>query len=223
MSSESNELEILDEKESLQGPQTTSSETDKKRKKKTEEKKGVFRSEWLNEFPFLKEYKPDKTRVTCMACNSQFSVHYAGKSDVLQHSKNKQHLKNMMIFSLDRQLITETMKPNREKDEVAAAEATLVYHGVRHRISYIAQQCTNDVLRILFGASSSIAKSIACGKTKAAAIATDVLAPYFTDLVLKEIQNAFYYSFSFDASNNGNLKFYPFCIQYFSDLGVRKG
>ncbi|CAF3372842.1 unnamed protein product [Rotaria sp. Silwood2] len=197
MSSQSRELEILGDKESSQEPQTTSSKTDNK------------------------QYKPDKTRVTCMACNNQFSVHYGGKSDVLQHSKNKQHLKNMLTFSLDRQLITKTMKPNREKDEVAAAEATLVYHAVRHGISYLAQQCTNDVLRILFG-TSSIAKSIACGKTKAAAIATDVLAPYFTDLVLKEIQNAFYYSFSFDASNNGNLKFFPFCVQYFSDLGVKK-
>jgi hypothetical protein len=114
------------------------------------------------------------------------------------------------------------MKPNREADEVAAAQATLVYHGVCHSISYLAQECTNDVLKILFG-SSSIGKSIACGRTKAAAIATDVLAPYFTDLVIKEIRNAFYYSFSFDASSKGSLKFYPFCVQYFSDLGVKKG
>jgi hypothetical protein len=160
--------------------------------------------------------------VTCIACNNQFSVHYGGKNDVLQHSKSKQHLINILTFSLDRELITTKMKPNCEKDEVAAAEATLVYNSIRHRISYLAQQCTNDVLRILFD-SSSIAKYIACGTAKAAAIATDVLAPYFTDLVLKEIQNAFYYSFSFDASTKGSLKFYPFCVQYFSDLGVKKG
>ena len=69
-----------------------------KRKEKNEKKKGVFRSEWLNEFSFLKEYKQDKTRVTCMACNNQFSVHYGGKNDVLQHSKSKQHLMNSDRF-----------------------------------------------------------------------------------------------------------------------------
>ncbi len=156
-----------------------------------------------------------------MACNCQFSVHYGGKNDVVQHSKTKQHSRNMLTFSIDRELITTAMKPIREKDEIAAAEATLVYHGVRHGISYLAQQCTTDVLKILFS-SSSITKYLSCAKTTAAAIATNVLAPYFTDIVLKEIKFAFYYSLAFDASNKGNLKIYPFCVQYFSHVGVKK-
>ncbi|CAF2137919.1 unnamed protein product [Rotaria magnacalcarata] len=89
----------------------------------------------------------------------------------------------MLTFSVDRQLITTTLKPNREKDEIAAAEATLVYHGVRHEIPYLAQQCTTNVLKSLFP-SSSIASSLSCGCTKAAVIATDVLAPYFTHHVI---------------------------------------
>jgi hypothetical protein len=144
------------------------------------------------------------------------------KSDVVQHSKNKQHVKNMLAFTVDRQLITTTMKPSHEKDEVAAAEATLVYHGVRHRMSYLTHQCTTDVLKTLF-VSSSIARSLSCAKIKATAIATEVLAPYFTDNVLKEIKSAHYFSLSFDASNKGSLKMYPFCVQYFSDVGVKKG
>jgi hypothetical protein len=90
-------------------------------------------------------------------------------------------------------------------------------------MSYLAQQCTTDVLKTLFSSSSSVAKSLSCGKTKATAIAIDVLAPYFTHIVLEEIKLAFYYSLAFDASNKGNLKTYPFCIQYFSDVGVKKG
>ena len=77
-------------------------------------------------------------------------------------------------------------------------------------------------MKILF-ASSPIAKSLSCAKTKASTIATDVLVPYFTHVALKEIKNAFYYSLSYDASNKENLKAYPFCIQYFSDIGVKKG
>jgi hypothetical protein len=63
-----------------------------------------------------------------MACNNQFSVHHGGKNDVLQHSKNKQHLKNILTFSLDRQLITTTMKHlyddkrNRMSTELIRAE-----------------------------------------------------------------------------------------------------
>ncbi|CAF1354654.1 unnamed protein product [Rotaria magnacalcarata] len=76
----------------------------------------------------------------------------------------------MLTFSVDRQLITTTLKPNREKDEIASAEATLVYHGIRHGISYFAQQYMTNVLKKLFS-SSSIASSLSCGRTKAAAIA----------------------------------------------------
>jgi hypothetical protein len=88
----------------------------------------------------------------------------------------------------------------------------MVYHSVRHGISYLAQECTTDVLKTVFGSSSYIAKSLSCRKTKAAAIVTDVLAPYFTQIVLEEIKLAFHYSLAFDASNKGNLKTYPFCI-----------
>ena len=71
--------------------------------KRDNKKTRFFRSECLNESPFLKEYKSDKARVTCMACNNQFSVHYSGKSDVLHHSKSEQHLKNIRTFNLDDQ------------------------------------------------------------------------------------------------------------------------
>ncbi len=65
-----------------------------------------------------------------MACNSQLIVHYGGKSDVVQHSKAKQHSTKMLTFSMDRHLITTTMKPIREKDEIVAGEATMVHHDV---------------------------------------------------------------------------------------------
>ncbi len=43
---------------------------DKSKKKKL--KKGVFNREWLKVLeyePFLKEYKPDSSQATCIACN----------------------------------------------------------------------------------------------------------------------------------------------------------
>jgi hypothetical protein len=32
-----------------------------------------------------------------------------------------------------------------------------------------------------------------------------------------------FYSISFDASNKGNIKTYPFAVQYFTDIGIKKG
>jgi len=154
------------------------------RKKKINKKKENMFLNLNGELKFLNEYKLDKSQATCMACNSQYNVHYVGKSNVVEHSKNKQYVKNMLTFSVDRQLITTTIKPSHEKDEVAAAEATLVYHDVRHRMPYLARQCSTDILKTLF-ASSSIVKSLSCAKTKAAAIEVQVLAPYFAHIILK--------------------------------------
>ena len=83
-------------------------------RKTIKRKNRVFKSQWLHEFSFSTEYKPDKSQVISMACNSQFSVHCRGKNNVIQQLKSKQHSKMMLKFSTDRQLIITTMKSIRE-------------------------------------------------------------------------------------------------------------
>ncbi|CAF5049292.1 unnamed protein product [Rotaria magnacalcarata] len=46
--------------------------------------------------------------------------------------------------------------------------------------------------------------------------------PYFTCKILDEVSKARFHSISFDASNKGNTKTYPFVIQYLSDVGVKR-
>ncbi|CAF1020804.1 unnamed protein product [Rotaria sp. Silwood1] len=46
-----------------------------------------------------------------------------------------------------------------EKDEIAAAECTLLYHGVKHGHSYLSQQCLTNVCKTTF-ASSTVANRI---------------------------------------------------------------
>jgi hypothetical protein len=79
MSNENKDTEIFVENEQSSKVQATSNENSEKKKDKQEKRKRVFRSEWLTEFKFLKAYKSDKSQATCMACNSQFSVHHGGK------------------------------------------------------------------------------------------------------------------------------------------------
>ncbi|CAF4788034.1 unnamed protein product, partial [Rotaria sp. Silwood1] len=57
-----------------------------------------------------------------------------------------------------------------EKDEIAAAECTLLYHGVKHGHSYLSQQCLTNVCKTTF-ASSTVANSLSCARTKSTSIA----------------------------------------------------
>jgi hypothetical protein len=199
------------------------SDTDVLEKKK---RKGVFNPQWLLDAKFrsfLQEYKPDPSKALCIACNEQFSIHHSGKNDIDRHTQLKKHINSMKSFSINRQRITATMKPNKEGEETAAAEGTLVYHSVQHGHSYLSQQCTTDVIKTIFSSFSAIGKSISCGRTKCSSIAVNVLAPYFTQRVLTEVKEAYHYSIMFDASNKGSVKFFPVCVQYFSKFGVKKG
>ena len=61
-------------------------------------------------------------------------------------------------------------------DKVTAAEVTSVYHTVQHATSYRAGDCGAKLATTIYP-DSDIAKRMACGRTKAEAIVTDVLAP----------------------------------------------
>ncbi|CAF2574171.1 unnamed protein product [Rotaria sp. Silwood2] len=131
------------------------------------------------------------------------------------------HKKLMKTFENNCSL-TQFITSERELDKIAATECVLVFHGVKHGNSYRSQECTVDLIRNVFE-SSSVAKSMSCGRTKARAIACNVLGPYFTNKVIDDLLKAQYYSLSVDASNKGNCKMFPFAIQYFSEMGIRRG
>ena len=181
-------------------------------------KKGVFHCQWILDerfAPFLRECKSDSTKSMCIACNDKFSIHHGGKNDIERHMKSKKHVKAMRSFSINRELITSTIKPIKDWKEIAAAEGSLVYHGVKHGHSYLSQQCTTNVIKTIFSSSSNIGKSISCARTKSSAITLNVFIPYFTEQVLVGVKEAYYYSIMFDASNKRNTKFFPVCVQYF--------
>ncbi|CAF3864658.1 unnamed protein product [Rotaria sp. Silwood1] len=91
-------------------------------------KKGVFNPQLLLDVKFrsfLREYKPDPTEVVCIACNEQFSIHHGGKNDIDRHAKLKKQITSMKSSSINRQLITATIKPNKDGEETAAAEGII--------------------------------------------------------------------------------------------------
>jgi hypothetical protein len=111
--------------------------------------------------------------------------------------------------------------------QAVAAEIVRVYHTVKHHLSYNASDCGAKLDPILFP-DSAIAKKMACGRTKAEAIVTNVLAPKSAELITSDLTSGgplkpTYFAVSTDASNLKNRKMFPICLQYFTiESGVNK-
>jgi len=167
-----------DDNEEEQMEVTSSTNTSISSSRTQKKKKGVFRKEWLsiNQYSsWLQEVKHDLTKARCKSCLKTFSVRSDGKSAVEKHMISNAHKSTMKSFE-NKCLLDQFMTPENELDKISAAECVLVFHGVKHNHSYRSQQCTTDLARSIF-ASSSVAKSISCGKTKALSIACNVLGP----------------------------------------------
>ncbi|RXN24084.1 zinc finger protein 862-like [Labeo rohita] len=119
-------------------------------------------------------------------------------------------------------------------DKVTAAEVTSVYHTVQHATSYRAGDCGTKLAPTIYP-DSDIAKRMACGRTMAEAIVTDVLAPASVEDCLKVLKRPLneqreattkahtpFFSVASDASNHGTTKLFPLSVRYWTpDLGVQ--
>jgi hypothetical protein len=61
---------------------------------------------------------------------------------------------------------------------------------------------------------SKIAKKMSCGRTKSEMVVTNVLFPYSIETNLSKLANK-KFSIAIDASNKGNIKYFPICIRFF--------
>lgn len=102
-----------------------------------------------------------------------------------------------------------------------------VYHAVKHHHSFISTDCGIKLDGVIFP-DSTVAKKLACGRTKAEALVTEVVAPKSEEIVITELTSTDamkpkYFSLSTDASNMKNRKMFPICLQYFTiDSGIKK-
>ncbi|CAF1557276.1 unnamed protein product [Didymodactylos carnosus] len=105
--------------------------------------------------------------------------------------------------------------PSSTLQQISAAEATIVYHGVRHGHSYFSQACTMNVAKKLFS-DCIVEKSSVCGEIKS--------PPYFTNDIIKKLSETRYFSLCYDASNKGNLKMFPIAVRFFTiTSGIKWG
>lgn len=107
-------------------------------------------------------------------------------------------------------------KDTKEEILILSAEVGLIYHNVKHGLSYNSLDClTKNIHKII--PDSQITAKMTCGRTKASAITRNVLGPYSREKLISELKEFYYFSVGSDASNVGNIKTFPYAVQYFNN------
>ncbi|XDV50682.1 hypothetical protein PO909_019698 [Leuciscus waleckii] len=164
-----------------------------------------------------------------------FSIGHGGEYDVKRHRLTETHKKRVQQKETSKSMDA-FLRPKNDflADKVTAAEVTSVYHTVLHATSYRAGVCGTKLAPTIYP-DSDIAKRMACGRTKAEAIVTDVLAPTSVEDCLKVLRRPLneqreattkahtpFFSVASDASNHGTTKLFPLSVRYWTpDLGVQ--
>lgn len=158
---------------------------------------------------------PDNTysteRAKCAWCNSDFSITHGGLSDVKKHAKRKCHLEFVQAKLTTRPIAMSF--DSKENQLIAAKEATLVYHLVRHNLSFKSMACSSKLLRIVYDQ-----KKFACSATKSSTIVSGVFEPMVLDRIKAELEQALYVCRSTDTSSRNEITMYPIIARYFLPL-----
>ena len=155
-----------------------------------------------------------------------------GINDVKRHSDSDTHKTQVSSAKVNRQIDGFFSKPSDPvADKVTALEVTSVYHTVQHSLSYRSMDCGNKLLPVIVP-DSAIAKKVSCGRTKASAIVTNILAKESLQPVIdvlcqqkklssKKKLKPFFAVMS-DASNHGTSKMFPLCVRYWTpQIGIQ--
>ena len=115
---------------------------------------------------------------------------------------------------------TSRTSPNNLDYKAAAAEDAWAFHIAKHQQSFLSNDCTTHLIKVIFS-DSGIAKKFTSARTKTASIITGVLAAFAQISLLSKLgENPF--SISIDASNHNEVKLFPLVVRFFSaKVGVR--
>lgn len=142
------------------------------------------------------------------ACSFYFKVkqHYETE---FHRAKEKVHSGNTLLDTF-----FNDNKPTTAEDcKLLAQEITLVYHNIKHNLSYNSLDCNIKLLKHMLPDAT---KKLFLGRTKAEALALNVLGKKAVlDVVEYLKENNIFFSIQIDASNIKNRKFFPITVQYF--------
>uniref|UniRef100_A0A6Q2Y727 DUF4371 domain-containing protein n=1 Tax=Esox lucius TaxID=8010 RepID=A0A6Q2Y727_ESOLU len=141
-----------------------------------------YREDWVGKYPWITAVLRDANKAFCNVCRKEFGVSHGGGR------------------------VDDSMY-----NKIAAAELTSVFHCVTHQQSYKSLDCAMKLTPKLYS-DSAIAKHICCGRTKAEALVTNILAPLASDFSQSLESKDMYFSIATDASNKGNVKTFPISV-----------
>lgn len=181
---------------------------------------------WTTTYTWLTQVGDSTAK--CKLCNTTFVFHHEGEAAIKAHLQSKAHQK--VVRSMQNSNLTKHFKPvasSSEADEVTIAELALVYHNVKHQLSYNSFDCTVKLITDIFP-DHKIVQNLRCARTKASALVEFVLGPSSFEHLGDDLKlaNQTYrpYSLSSDASNKGNVKLFPLIISYFvPEEGIKFG
>lgn len=147
-----------------------------------------FNEAWLAKYSWLKSVVDDPNSAFCKLCNTQFKVDSKGETSLTRHAdgekhkslatKEPMHLTNFFrgeCIQSHSEVSRNTKKsyvfvenlvlPSDESLELAAKEATVVYHMVKENQTFGSTTCLSQLIRTVFGFSK-----FKCAETKADAI-----------------------------------------------------
>ncbi|XP_069076632.1 uncharacterized protein [Pleurodeles waltl] len=184
-------------------------------KKKAKKHFVKYRPEWELTYPNIPKSSEDAYKATCSICNKDFTIAHGAEKDIKTHEAGSQHKKNASSRT-KRATILAYLQPSFQTEvaKVTAAEATQVYHAVKHHISYRSLDCGFKLFKVIYP-DSSIAMKASFDRTKASSITKNLLAPLSLQQAFEDLQDG-YFSVCGDASNKGNIKLYPLLLQHFN-------
>lgn len=140
-------------------------------------------------------------------CILTFKVKQHAETDG-HKAKASTHANNNLIETFCRNFQQPTLEDNR----LAAQELVLVYHNVKHNLSYNSLDCNVKLLKHIFDS----AKKLNLGRTKAETLVLNVLGVKAIEMVRDHLKTAnIFFAIQIDASNVKNRKFFPIAVQYF--------
>lgn len=161
----------------------------------------LYNSDWEQEFSWVNKCFNDQTKAKCKLCSVTFTVAYDGVKALTQHGETQKHIKNVHIVTASQRMSSFLVtKDSSQNEKVTVAELTHIYHGVKHHISFVAQDCSVKVMKQVLQ-DSDIVKKMTAGRTKTSAIVNTVLYPFSLELVMNDLKNGTPFSIATDASN----------------------
>ena len=149
----------------------------------------MFSDELQQKYPCFKKGRSD-FEAECITCGYGTFIFVANKGSISlnDHIKTTKHKQAIRGETSSSKMTDYFCKPGtKSEDEVAAAEATMAFHIVKHHYSYKSNDCTSTLMAKIFP-DSSTAKKFSCARTKIEAIVNNVLAPASVQCVLNDIE-----------------------------------